>query len=264
MAATAYPPADTSSQWYGAGNATVAPTAVLWHTTETAGGWPGYAGGAEAPNLTYDPWLRAWRQHFPLNGTARALANAGDFQTNRAGVCQVELSCYCDPARFSTGFGVDRLDEQAYADLGAFASFMTAGWGIPLATTVSWLPYPASYGANGVRLDPAGFTAYAGHLGHQHAPGNDHGDPGQLDVARIVGAEPSPAPEEDDEMKPWLLQDTNGSWWITDLATYKTFAQSSALVNEGQSFGAWQLYAGGAKLGPGWSDLIDKLPRVDA
>jgi len=189
-----YPPADRISQWFGDGNATVAPTKLLWHSTETAGGWPGYAGGASAPNLTYEPWQHRWRQHFPLNGTSRALRNGRDaagntvYSTNRQGVCQVEVSCYCDPARFDTGKGINRLDQQAYDDMGAFAAFMHTEWGVPLFTGVAFLPYPDSYGANGVRLTRTQFTAYRGHLDHMHAPDNDHGDAGTMDVPRLLAA----------------------------------------------------------------------------
>jgi len=192
-----YPPADRTTQWFGNGNATVAPNKQLWHTTETAGGWPGYAGGASAPNLTYEPWQHRWRQHFPLNGTARALRNGVGYSTNRQGVCQVEVSCYCDPARFGTGKGINRLDNQAYDDMHAFAEFMRREWGVPMFTGVAFLPYPDSYGANGVRLSRAQFTAYRGHLDHMHAPDNTHGDAGTMDVPRIVAATSG-----DDDMTP--------------------------------------------------------------
>lgn len=193
-----YPPADRTSQWYGPGNAIVAPTTVCWHSTETAGGWPGYSGGGDAPNFTYDPWTHRWRQHFQVNGSARALLNGnnGAYMTNRMGVVQIEVSCYCDPAQFGTGKGIDRLDAQAYDDMAAFAVFMRDEWGAPLSVGVASKPYPSSYGAgNGVRLSAAAFTAYAGHLMHQHVPYNDHGDAGALDLQRIVsGAPPAPTP----------------------------------------------------------------------
>lgn len=250
-----YPPADRS-QWYGPGNATVAPNKVLWHSTETPGGWPAYAGGSMAPNLTYDPWSHAWRQHFPLNGTARALANGPGYSTNRMGVHQTEVSCYCDPAVLSRvlvreldgkappgsiahvleRFGsiefpndpdlveavrealsagkvqgilpessmrvlsvaasrhVSNLSQRAYDDMGAFAEFMNAEWGVPLHVGVELKPYPSSYGRNGVRLDGGTFRDYAGHCCHMHAPYNDHGDSGALDVHRIVGGQQPPTP----------------------------------------------------------------------
>lgn len=212
--AALYPLADSASQWYGPGNAIVSPNKLLWHTTETAGGWPDYAGGTQAPNLTYDPWKHAWRQHFGLNGTARALANAGDFHTNRAGVCQVEVSAYCDPARFSTGFGVDRLDDQAYEAMAAFAQFMLEQWGIPPVSSLGWKPYPASYGAaNGVRLSTSAFTTYTGHLAHMHAPGNDHGDAGGINITRILTG-PAHLPTGGDDVGFTVTGPDNSTWFL--------------------------------------------------
>jgi len=61
--------------------------------------------------------------------------------------------------------------------------------GIPLETTVTWKQYPASYGSgNGVRLSRSAFANYRGVLGHQHVCDNDHGDPGNLPIAKILGA----------------------------------------------------------------------------
>jgi hypothetical protein len=48
--------------------------------------------------------------------------------------------------------------------------------------------YPASYGDAPQRLSPAAWDAYSGVLGHQHAPDNSHGDPGAIDINRILSA----------------------------------------------------------------------------
>lgn len=199
-----YPKANREIQWYGAGNAIIAPNKQLWHTTEGTG-WPDYAGGTMAPNLTYHPWIHTWRQHFQLNGSARALANGTDgWQTNRKAVCQVEIIGYCDPAKFGTGKGIDSLDQQAYDDLGAFSEFMHAEWGVPMTMTVAAKPYPASWGANGVRLSRDAFVAYRGHLEHQHAPNNNHGDAGALDVHRFLAMGDADMPLNDAD-KAWIL-----------------------------------------------------------
>jgi hypothetical protein len=181
-----YPPADRTVQWFGSGNATVTPTKILWHSTETAGGWPGYSAGATAPNLTYDPWLHQWRQHFPLNGTSRALANGTNYSTNRQGTVQVEISCTngWSAVAVAKGRAVWNLDDRAIGDLAAFSKFMNVEWGVPLSTSVDWPSYPGVP----ARLSPAAFTAYRGHVGHMHTPYQDHGDPGGLAVARILAA----------------------------------------------------------------------------
>lgn len=201
MAKALYYPKADRSRWYGNGNATVSPTKVLWHTTETPGGLPGYADGTVAPNLTYDPWARKWWQHFPLNGTARALKNGQGYQTNRQGAVQIEVSCYCDPSKIGTGKHVSRISDAAYQDMAEFAQFMRDEWGVPLDLGVQIKPYPASYGAsNGVRLSRGAFTAYRGHCAHQHAPDNLHGDSGGMDIARIVSAKPTTLPMKEDDM----------------------------------------------------------------
>jgi hypothetical protein len=196
-----YPPADRKVQWYGQGNATVSPTKVLWHTTETKGGWPGYGNGGAAPNFTYDPWKHQWRQHFPINGTARALANGSGYSTNRQGVCQIEVSCYSDPRYYNQyGYGIHQFDNQAYQDLGDFSAFMRAEWGVPLEKTR--LPFVV-VGKAQQKFTRNTFTAFSGHCGHQHAPDNNHGDPGDWDMDRILAAAGGSGgrplqPEEDD------------------------------------------------------------------
>src|SRR5215471_17719630 len=53
------------------------------------------------------------------------------------------------------------------------------------------LANPSSYGtSNGVRLSGSAWNAYKGILGHQHVPENDHGDPGDINIAAIMGITP--------------------------------------------------------------------------
>jgi N-acetylmuramoyl-L-alanine amidase len=89
--------------------------------------------------------------------------------------------------------------------------------------------------------------------------------------AAVAGAPTDPAPQpapqpetpEDEDMKPWLVRERNESWWITDLATYKTFAQDIGVVQEGPVLGAYNLFAGGQPVGAGWTMVLDSLPRID-
>lgn len=183
-----YPPANRSVQEFN-------PTSyrmpgvnkLLLHTTETSG-WPAYGGANGNPTLTYNPWSHEWRQHIPILARATTLQNAGSFQTNRDSVVQVEIVAYADPntAR-KYGHSVDDIDDQALRELGDFAAWLHANFGLKLTSAVDWKAYPGSYGGgNGVRLSVGQFESYRGILGHQHAPGNEHGDPGSLDVAKIV------------------------------------------------------------------------------
>lgn len=184
-----YPPADTKKQWFGEGNYEMpGVTKLLLHTTETTG-WPGYAGGGTAPTLTYNPWTHEWRQHFPLYGSARALRDPSNTEVreNRDNVVQVEIIAYCDPASAKKyGHFVADLDDKALEDLADFVRFLHENADLPLRSAPVWLPYPASYGNSPVRMTSAKYDAFHGVLGHQHASGNSHGDPGALNVERIM------------------------------------------------------------------------------
>jgi hypothetical protein len=204
-----YPPANRTAQWFGDdyAGALIEPNKGLWHTTET-GGWPAYGGGASAPQLTYDPRKRQWRQHFPLNRSGRALRNDGIHRTNREHVVQVEIVCSSDRA-FANKHGyphVTELSSAALDDLAEFEAFMHREWGVPLVNAPEWLPYPQSYGNTRVRMTWSEFVRFHGWCGHEHAPGNSHGDPGALPVETILSRakrlvappdlEPEPTPRK--------------------------------------------------------------------
>ena len=169
----------------------------LLHTTET-GTWPGYGGGSSAPHLTIrfhpDTKTIEARQHFSTTRPSRALVNkTGGVQTNNEQVFQVELIGSCDRA-FATKHSYHYLptlltEDWARDALAAMLAAVSASLGIPLTSSVSWAAYPGSYGERAVqRLTGGQWTAYEGWLGHQHAPENDHGDPGDLPVPVILAA----------------------------------------------------------------------------
>ena len=183
-----YPPANRTVQDFDPGSFRMpGVNKLLLHTTETSG-WPAYGGANGNPTLTYNPWSHEWRQHIPILARATTLQNAGSFQTNRDSVVQVEIVAYCDQATANKyGHNVNDIDDLALQELGEFAAWLHTEYGLKLASSVDWKAYAASYGSgNGVRLSVSHFEAYRGILGHQHAPGNVHGDPGSLDVAKIV------------------------------------------------------------------------------
>lgn len=203
-----YPPADRTTQWFGPGGITMPRIdKLVLHTTETAGGWPGYGGGAIAPTLTYEPWRHAWRQHLPIDGSARTLVDSRSttVRENRDGVVQIEISCYCDPRYSSSGHFVTDLDDRALRDLGAVAGWLHEHWGLPLRLAPRWLPYPASAGGSRARMTGPEFDGFRGICGHQHVSGNDHGDPGALDVEAILryaGGDAGRASAEGDRAQP--------------------------------------------------------------
>lgn len=169
----------------------------LLHSTES-GSWPAYDGGAVAPHLTvmFDPTMKtiASRQHFRTDRPSRALVNAkGGVQTNNAQVFQIELVGTCDRTiakKHGFLYLPDLLAEPWARDaLAAVLAAVSETLDIPLASSVDWARYPGSYGlAAEQRLTGAQWEAYSGWLGHQHAPENSHGDPGDLPVAAILAA----------------------------------------------------------------------------
>ncbi|WP_432114007.1 hypothetical protein [Streptomyces sp. S1] len=186
--------------------------AVVWHTTEGTT-LPTYGNGASAPTLTAVPDFAAkklrWYQHFDLEQSARALVDrAGGITTNRNNLAQVELVGTCDPAthRRWTAEGRQHIfwpeaPEWALREVAAFVRWLHENHGVPMTSTVTWRAYPGSYGQNAPqRLSADAFNVYTGHLGHQHVPeGNDHGDPGNFDMARVLRYAAG-TPEEDPVM----------------------------------------------------------------
>lgn len=213
--------ANTRTQWFqdkypGAPLNLTADTMVLViHTTEGTG-WPGYDGGAIAPNDTAKPNIKAkqldWRAHFPDERSSRALQNqAGGVETNTLNAVQVELVGTCDPTHAhrwgSMRAGVDYIywpdaPDWALLELAEFIADLHHRHGLRLHAP-AFKAYPDSFGLdNGVRMSGTAWSHFAGICGHQHIPENVHGDPGALPIGRILqlarahaaGAKP-PAPK---------------------------------------------------------------------
>lgn len=179
---------------------------LLLHDTEgstIAGAVGAYTANNSWPHLTVDCRRRRVQQHLPFEVAARALRNeSGGVQTNREGRFLVQIEI--------VGFANNR-DGSMFGSLGDYDWFgvtvvgpICRGLGIPLRSTVQWVRYPDSYGRQArQRLSGASWDAYEGVLGHQHCPENTHGDPGSIDVTRILraasgGTTPSTPVQEDD------------------------------------------------------------------
>lgn len=173
---------------------------ILLHSTEGSsigGAVSAYRAHNSWPTLTVDCRLRRVVQHLDTDVAARSLRNqAGGVETNRDGtvLVQIELVGFAgDPSSIGHAEDLLWLGREVIRPI-------AERHGVPLASTLPWVAYPASYGQRaGQRLSPGDWDAYSGILGHQHAPENDHGDPGAIDIATIlagaVGAE-----TEDDYM----------------------------------------------------------------
>jgi len=160
-------------------------TKVGWHTTETAG-WPGYP--TFAPQMTIDPIKKQRRQHMDLNRSSSTMANAGSYRVNRAGLVQIEIVAYVDPKFTGSPYFYGKWGDDEYEYLAETAAWLYQEWKIPLESNVKWVSYPGSYGLNAKqRLTTGQFEAAVGQVGHQHAPGNTHGDPSNIDMGRLLG-----------------------------------------------------------------------------
>jgi len=197
--------ANTTAQWFqddypGAVLTLNDETMVLViHTTETTG-WPGYDGGATAPNYTGLPPLGGitagqWRAHFPDERSSRALRNlSGGVETNTLNAVQVELIGTCNPDH-ATSWGSKRAGrdyvywpnatDAQLRWLAGLVADMHERHGLRLSHP-TFKAYPGSYGANGVRLSFDQWRSFAGICGHQHVPENVHGDPGNINMAKVI------------------------------------------------------------------------------
>lgn len=201
-----YPGASTA-YWYQnryPGNAMESNVVVL-HTTEGTS-VPTYGGGGSAPNFTAHVDFKnkrlVWYQHFDFDVSSRALVNkAGGVETNTMNAVQVELVGTCDPKHRTSWNGAKAGSSYLYwpdapdwalIEVARFLVWAHKNHGVklqskrPSGSALVFKPYPSSYGANGVRLSNSEWLNFYGICGHQHVPENSHGDPGDLDVSKIV------------------------------------------------------------------------------
>lgn len=188
MTAHIYPGADHTAQWFHddyPGDTMPHPNVLVLHTTEGSS-WPSYGGGGSAPTFTVKA-DGSVRQHFYANESARALKNAaGGVQTNTLNAVQIELVGTC--TKGGPGVYWPSATDAQLAGLAKLVKWLTSTYPIPLKSTPKpWLSYPSSYGSTrGQRMNFIEWENFSGICGHQHVPENDHGDPGNFDVARLI------------------------------------------------------------------------------
>jgi hypothetical protein len=156
------------------------PRKFVLHSTETDSA-PGcvhqlaaYLDGWANPHLVWDPWTG------DMAMTGRADWGEGALVAgNRDGevVLQVEAVGRAGVEGRRPFFDSPML---GWAEILAWAD----SWGVPRLFPAGLpLPYPQSYGDNGNRSSVA--WGMSGYFGHSQVPGNDHGDPGLVDLTRI-------------------------------------------------------------------------------
>lgn len=167
----------------GAMDSPSAPGRTVWHTTESGHGDVSFKNvgdylrsiGAE-PHILYDPTTDRLGQYGPLNESARALKNDGVTRTNRTGRVCIQIEVLARASVPFTGYWKPGPN---------FRALMRAirSWGVPDA-------WPGGGCAPGASRNRTTWATKGGHYGHCHVPGNDHWDPGNIDISAILKAAP--------------------------------------------------------------------------
>lgn len=223
MTVNYYPGASRAYDYSGRYRGTlIKPNAGVIHTTEGTS-LPSYDNGSSAPNITARPNFAKKKldfyQHYPFNRSARALVNAsGGVETNTLNCIQIELVGTCDPKHKRSWDGAKAgkdyifwpdAPDWALDSLAAFLAWQYKNNGIQLSGPKTWLAYPSSYGKTSARMSFSAWTNFNGWCGHAHVPENFHGDPGDLDFAKVISLAKAKAkvpgggsPGEPDKPKP--------------------------------------------------------------
>jgi hypothetical protein len=170
----------------GASDSPSKPPRAVWHTTESPAGGSYFTSiaayliriGAE-PQVIYDPATDRLGQFGPLTQSGRALANDGSYRTNRTGkVCiQVEVLGY---ARSPWTNGFDPAAKPNYRRLIA----AMRAHGIPDVWPVG---KPPATSAAATKRPKTTWENAGGHYAHGQIRGQNHWDPGAIDVTIVPG-----------------------------------------------------------------------------
>ncbi|MEV6183326.1 hypothetical protein [Streptomyces sp. NPDC052015] len=141
---------------------------------------------AAEPHLIYCPVTDRVGQFGPLNHSARALRNDGSRRTNREGRVCIQIEVLGHAARPWTA-GWDPSDKPGWQRiLDAIRS-----WDVPDVWPAG---PPVTYPGGSAPRSRSVWQFMGGHFGHCHVPGNDHGDPGAIDIVKALSATAPPRP----------------------------------------------------------------------
>ncbi|MFE3381657.1 peptidoglycan-binding protein [Streptomyces anulatus] len=164
------------------------PPRFTWHTTESPAGGNYFRSiaaylirvGAE-PQVIYDPVTDELGQFGPLTKSGRALRNDGSRRTNREGKVNIQVEVLGKAASpWTKGFDPAKKPN--------FRKLLAAGraHGIPDAWPAGKPPVSAAAAAKAGR-NRSTWQSKGGHYGHSQVPGNDHWDPGGIDISIVPG-----------------------------------------------------------------------------
>lgn len=184
------------------------PWRCVLHTTEGGtvdGALAAFRNTGSWPHFTVDPATGRRCQHYPLDVSARALVHPVQGETNRANAIQIEIVGYATDAPTWSADHLRWLATEVLAPIRAVCPFALSA--------PAFVRYPDSYGTGAAqRFSWTDWAAFSGLCGHEHVPGNDHGDPGGLDINSILTAI---TPEDDlqpDERAALFQTRDNASW----------------------------------------------------
>lgn len=169
--------------------------------------------GSGRPHFLIAPQANRVIQLLPLNVNAYTLQNKpGGVDTNRCGhVIQAEICGWAADPKTNEWYVVvaDVIARTIHAGLQLNLDLAPRFWG---QGERAWL---ATY-TSGIRLPGDAWAAINTVLGHQHAPENDHWDPGYVDIRRLINLidHRPPAPEGDDDMIYLVLDGRDLTCWL--------------------------------------------------
>ena len=154
------------------------------HTTEVKSYAPSktsYYGHHNPPHFTLVMGASEAKvyQHFPITFAARALKGVVGTETNRRSAIQIEIAWKAAE--------IANLPEAMLERLWDWMRWAETQAGIKSSKYCTFVGHGAAAGLNSSsRLSVAEWNAFDGWCGHQHVPGNDHWDPGKLDIGRLL------------------------------------------------------------------------------
>ncbi len=178
------------------------PWKVCLHTTEgggNQGGAASYHGHQSYPHFEVQDGVPI-TQFFPIDVAAKALYNGpGGAETNRSKMIQIEIvgraanaANFTDALLNKVAEIIRFVHEQTGMAVQAPVRFYGAGEGIVLA-----------HESSPIRIWGDELEQFEGILGHQHVgDGNDHWDPGAINIDRIIALAGGPSTSEEDDMTP--------------------------------------------------------------
>ena len=186
------PPGHDGGAFTGGGHKIVHHTTDGWKAEHAFAAWQGNNDWAHFVD-TYENGSYELYQCLSISVPARSLAvNAGP--TNRDNTIQIEHVGWSwakdKPSTAPQTMLAEHFPDGYLNGMQKLLRWIEDQWQVPRK-----IPHPfPKFDGDNVRLTWSDWHAAKGHVGHCHAPGNNHTDPGRLNVAHLVGFAQPPHP----------------------------------------------------------------------